>query len=145
MAPGCTQTDLFGTQIGSNGAQIDVALVGHHQLVPRCTQIGRSGAWADIDGAQTDSLRYLSISVLRVSETDNENFLYSVLMALSVNSITQAMGYEFKWEDQSIYLSKDLCEFTPWRQWLEITLPVPTEAPPQPAPLGSHTELIRAM
>ena len=55
------------------------------------------------------------------------------------------MGYEFKWEDQSIYLSKDLCEFIPRRQWPEITLPVPTEAPPQPAPVGPNTQLIRAM
>ena len=66
-------------------------------------------------------------------------------MSLSVNSITQVTGYEFKREDQSIYLSKDLCEFVPRRQWPEITLPVPTEAPPQPAPLGPNTQLIRAM
>ena len=99
----------------------------------------------DTDGTQTDSLTSLSISVLHVSETDDKNFLYSILMPLSVNFITQAMGYEFKHEDQSIYLSKDLCEFTPWRQWPEITLPVPTEAPPQQVPLCPNTQLIRAM
>ena len=66
-------------------------------------------------------------------------------MPLSVNSITQATVYEFKNKDQSIYLSKDLCEFTHRRQWPEITLPVPTEAPPQPAPPGPNTQLIRAM
>ena len=66
-------------------------------------------------------------------------------MSLSVNFITQVTGYKFKREDQPIYLSKDLCEFVPRRQWPEITLPVPTEAPPQPAPLGPYTQLIRAM
>ena len=44
-----------------------------------------------------------------------------------------------------IYLSKDLCEFTPRRQWPNITLPVPASAPPQPAPVGPNTQLIRAM
>ena len=66
-------------------------------------------------------------------------------MPLSVNSITQVTGYEFRREDQSIYLSKDLCEFVPKRQWPEITLPVSTEVPPQPAPLGPNTKLIRAI
>ena len=114
--------------------------------MPRCAQISRSGAWINTDGALTDSLTSLYISVLGVSESDTENFLYSIrLMPLSINSITQATGYKFKREDQSIYLSKDLCEFVPRRQWPEITLPVPTEAPPQPAPLGSNTQLIRAM
>ena len=80
-----------------------------------------------------------------MSETDDQDFLYSVLMPLSINSISLVTGYEFKHEDQSIYLSKDLCKFTPQRQWLEITLPVPTEAPPQPVSLGPNTQLIRAM
>ena len=66
-------------------------------------------------------------------------------MPLSVNYITQVTGYKFRREHQSIYLSKDLCEFVPRRQWPEITLPVPTEATPQPAPLGPNTQLIRAM
>ena len=56
-----------------------------------------------------------------------------------------ATGYEFKWENQAIYLSKDLCEFTPRRQWPEITLPIPTAAPPQPTLPGPNTQLIRAM
>ena len=68
-----------------------------------------------------------------------------MLMPLLVNAITQVRGYEFKREDQSIYLSKDLCKFVPRRQWPEITLPMPTEAPPQPAPLGPNTQLVRAM
>ena len=66
-------------------------------------------------------------------------------MPMSVNSITQATDYEFNREDQSIYMSKDPCEFVPRRQWPEITLPVPTETPPQPAPLGPNTQLFRAM
>ena len=68
-----------------------------------------------------------------------------MLMPLSVNSITQVTGYKFKREDQSIYLSKDLCELVPRRQWPEITLPVLTEAPPQPMPLDPNTQLIRAV
>ena len=68
-----------------------------------------------------------------------------MLMPLSVNSITRATGYKFKNENQAIYLNKDLCEFTPRRQWPEITLPVPTEAPPLPTPPGPNTQLIRAM
>ena len=63
-------------------------------------------------------------------------------MPLEVNSISLAAGYEFKHENQSIYLSKDLSEFTPRRQWPNITLPVPASIPPQPAP---NTQLIRAM
>ena len=110
-----------------------------------CAQIGRPGIRTDTDDAQTDSLISLCISVLCVSESDAENFLYSVLMPLSVNSITQVTGYKFKGEDQFIYLSKDRCEFVPRRQWSEITLPVPAEAPPQPAPLGPNAQLIRAM
>ena len=58
-------------------------------------------------------------------------------MPLEVNSI--------KHENQSIYLSKDLCEFTPRRQWPNITLPVPTSIPPQPATVGPNTQLIRVM
>ena len=48
-------------------------------------------------------------------------------------------------ENQSIYLSKDLCEFTPRRQWPNITLPIPASIPPQPATVGPNTQLIRAM
>ena len=33
----------------------------------------------------------------------------------------------------------------PRRQWPNITLPVPASAPPQPAPVGPNTQLIRAM
>ena len=62
-----------------------------------------------------------------------------------MNSISLATGYEFKHENQSIYLSKDPCEFIPRRQWPNITLPVPASAPPQPAPVGPNTQLIRAM
>ena len=66
-------------------------------------------------------------------------------MPLEVHSISLATGYEFKWEDQAIYLSKYLCKFTPRRQWPKITLPIPAAVPPQPAPLGPNTQLIRAM
>ena len=80
-----------------------------------------------------------------MTETGSDNYIYSSLMPLQVNSISLATGYEFKQEDQTIYLSKDLCEFTPRRQWPEITLPVPAAVPPKPAPLGPNTQLIRAM
>ena len=66
-------------------------------------------------------------------------------MPREANSISLATGYEFKYENQSIHLSKDLCEFTPRRQWPNITLPVPASIPPQPAPVGPNTQLIRAM
>ena len=66
-------------------------------------------------------------------------------MSLEVNSISLATGYEFKQEDQAIYLSKDLCEFTTRRQWLVITLPVPAGIPPQAAALHPNTQLIRTM
>ena len=80
-----------------------------------------------------------------MTKTGNDNYVYSSLMLLEVNSISLATGYEFKQEDQAIYFSKDLCEFTPRRQWPEITLPAPAAVPPQPAPLGPNTQLIRAM
>ena len=80
-----------------------------------------------------------------MTKTDSDNYAYSSLMLLEVNYISLATGYEFKWEDQAIYLSKDLYEFTPRRRWPEITLPVPAAVPPQPAPLGPNTQLIRAM
>ena len=66
-------------------------------------------------------------------------------MPLSVNPITLATGYKFKWENQAIYLSKDLCKFTSRRQWPEITLPIPTAAPSQSTLPGPNTQLIRAM
>ena len=66
-------------------------------------------------------------------------------MPLAVNSIALTTAYEFKHEDQSIYLSKDLCKFVPRRQWPNIVLPIPTEVPPQPIPQGPNSALIRAM
>ena len=45
----------------------------------------------------------------------------------------------------SIYLSKDLCEFVPRRQWPDIILPVPAAVPPQPVPEGPNILLIWAM
>ena len=84
-------------------------------------------------------------AVPRVTEAGSDGQIYSSLMPLEVNSIPLATGYKFKHENQSIYLSKDLCEFTPRRQWPNITLPVPASAPPQPAPVGPNTQLIRAM
>ena len=83
--------------------------------------------------------------VPHVTEASSDGQIYSSLMPLEVNSISLATGFEFKHENQSIYLSKDLCEFIPRRQWPKITLPVPASAPPQPAPVGPNTQLIRAM
>ena len=80
-----------------------------------------------------------------VTEAGSDGQIYSSLMPLEVNSISLATGYEFKHENQSMYLSKDLCEFIPRRQRPNITLPVPASAPPQPAPVGPNTQLIRAM
>ena len=80
-----------------------------------------------------------------VTEADSDGQVYSSLMPLEVNSISLAIGYEFKHENQSIYLSKDLCEYIPRRQWPNITLPVPASAPPQRASVGPNTQLIRAM
>ena len=87
----------------------------------------------------------LFFSVPRVTEACSYGQIYSSVMPLEVNSISLATGYKFKHENQSIYLSKDLCEFTPRRQWPSITLPVPASAPPQPAPVDPNTQLIRAM
>ena len=80
-----------------------------------------------------------------VTEANSDGQVYSSLMPLEVNSISLVTGYEFKHENQSIYLSKDLCEYIPRRQWPDITLPVPASAPPQPASVGPNTQLIRAM
>ena len=80
-----------------------------------------------------------------VTEAGSDGRIFSSLMPLEVNSISLTTGYEFKHQNQSIYLSKDLCEFTPRRQWPNIILPVPASAPPQPAPVGPNTQLIRAM
>ena len=80
-----------------------------------------------------------------ITEAGNDGQVYSSLMPLEVNSISLATGYEFRHENQSIYLSKDLCEFVPRRQWPNIILPVPAPIPPQPAPVGLNTQLIRAM
>ena len=88
---------------------------------------------------------YYYFLVPHVTEASSDGQIYSSLMPLEVNSISLATGYEFKHENQSIYLSKDLCEFIPRRQWPNITLPVPASAPPQPAPVGPKTQLIRAM
>ena len=83
--------------------------------------------------------------VLHVTEAGSDGQIYSSLMPLEVNSISLATGYEFKHENQSIYLSKDLCECISRRQWPNITLPVPASVPPQPASVGLNTQLIRAM
>ena len=92
----------------------------------------------------------ITFSVPRITEAGNDgqvygSQVYSSLMQLAVNSISLATGYEFRHENQSIYLSKNLWEFTPRRQWPNITLPVPAPIPPQPAPVGPNTQLIRAM
>ena len=87
----------------------------------------------------------ISFSVPRITEASNDGQVYSSLMPLKVNSISLATGYEFRHENQSIYLSKDLCKFVPRRQWPNIILPVPVPIPPQLAPVGPNTQLIRAM
>ena len=83
--------------------------------------------------------------VPHVTEASSDGQIYSSLMPLEVNCISFTTGYKFKHENQSIYLNKDLCEFIPRRQWSNITLPVPASTPPQPAPVGPNTQLIRAM
>ena len=88
---------------------------------------------------------HIIFSVPHVTEASSDGQIYLSLMPLEVNSISLATGYKFKHENQSIYLSKNLCEFTPRRERPNITLPVPASAPPQPAPVGPNTELIRAM
>ena len=88
---------------------------------------------------------HITFSVPHITEASNDGQIYSSLMPLEVNSISLATGYKFKHENQSIYLSKDLCEFTPRRQWPNITLPIPASIPHQPAPVGPNTQLIRAM
>ena len=87
----------------------------------------------------------ITFSVPHITEAGNDGQVYSSLMPLEVNSISLATGYEFRHENQSIYLSKDLCKFVPRRQWPNIVLPVPAPIPPQPAPVGPNTQLIRAM
>ena len=87
----------------------------------------------------------LLLLVPRVTEASSDGQIYSSLMPLEVNSISLATGYKFKHENQSIYLSKNLCEYIPRRQWPNITLPVSASAPPQPASVGPNTQLIRAM
>ena len=80
-----------------------------------------------------------------VTEANSDGQVYLYLMPLEVNSISLATGYKFKHENQSIYLSKDLCEYILRRQWPNITLPVPASATPQPASVGPNTQLNRAM
>ena len=65
-------------------------------------------------------------------------FLY--YSPLAVDSIEQAHGYRFDREDQSIYLSRDLLEFVPRRQWPEVQLPVPQVVPQPVAPAPSANE-----
>ena len=68
---------------------------------------------------------FISFSVPHITEASNDGQVYSSLMPLKVNSISLATRYEFRHENQSIYLSKDLCKFVPRRQWPNIILPVP--------------------
>ena len=111
----------------------------HSQLSLLCCQL--HVLW----GQMVHYTIHITFSVPCVTDASNDGQIYSSLMPLEVNSISLATGYEFKHENQSIYLSKDLCEFTPGRQWPNITLPVPASIPPQPAPVGPNTQLIRAM
>ena len=111
-----------------------------------CSQLILSRRWLHVpQGQMFHYIIHIIFSVPRITEAGNDGKIYSSLMPLEVNSISLATGYEFKHENQSIYLSKDLCEFTPRRQWPNITLPVPMSVPPQPAPVGPNTQLIRAM
>ena len=68
------------------------------------------------------------------------------LSPLAVDSIEQAQGYRFDREIQSIYLSRDLLEFTPRHQWPEIQLPVPQAVPQPEAPAPSvNQELLQGL
>ena len=111
----------------------------HYRLILSCR-------WLHVLWGQTFhyTIHYY-FPVSHVTEAGSDGQVYSSLMPLEVNSISLATGYEFKHENQSIYLSKDLCEFTPRRQWPNITLPVPASVSSQPAPVGPNIQLIRAM
>ena len=61
------------------------------------------------------------------------------LCPLAVDSIEQAHGYRFDREDQSIYLSRDLLEFVPRRQWPEA---VPQPVAPAPS---ANEELLKGL
>ena len=88
----------------------------------------------------------MSFAVHRIHSTDEEGYICTHLSPLAVDSIEKARGYSFEREDQQIYLSKDLLEFTPRRQWPEIQLPVPQVIPQAEAPPSSaHQELLRGL
>ena len=79
-------------------------------------------------------------AVHHIHSTDEEGYIYTHLSPLAVDSIEQAQGYRFDREDQSIYLSGDLLEFVPRRQWPEVQLPVPQAVPQPEAPTPSVNE-----
>ena len=90
--------------------------------------------------------RFISFTVHRIHSTDEEGYLCTHLSPLAVDSIEKARGYSFEREDQQIYLSKDLLEFTPRWQWPEIQLPVPQVIPQAEAPPSSaNQELLRGL
>ena len=106
---------------------------------------------SDLSHCHPNQMWYISFIILLVllvpcvTEVDEEDHFCSSLMPLEVNSITLSTGYQFKHENQSIYSSKDLCEFVPRRQWPDIVLPMPAEEPHKPAPEGPSTLLVKAM
>ena len=91
-------------------------------------------------------VHFISFTVHRVHSTDEEGYICTHLSPLAVDSIEKARGYSFKREDQQIYLSKDLLEFTPRWQWPEIQLPVPQVIPQAEAPpYSANQELLRGL
>ena len=81
-----------------------------------------------------------------IHSTDDEGYIYTHLSPLAVDSIEKAQGYRFDREDQQIYLSRDLLEFTPRRQWPEVQLPVPEVVPQPEAPSPSaNQELLKRL
>ena len=82
----------------------------------------------------------------RIHSTDDEGYIYTHLSPLAVNYIEKARGYRFDREDQRIYLSRDLLEFTPRHQWPEVQLPVPEVVPQPKAPAPSaNQELLKGL
>ena len=89
---------------------------------------------------------FVYFTVHHVHSTDDEGYIYTHLSPLAVDSIEKARGYRFDRECQGIYLSKDLLEFVPRRQWPEIQLPVPQAIPQPEAPAPSvNQELLKGL
>ena len=63
-----------------------------------------------------------------------------------MDSIEMVQGYRFDREMQEIYLSRDLLEFIPRRQWPDIQLSIPQAVPPpQPPEPSVNEEVLKGM